>query len=263
MLAGPLVGGLIASVWGASAPFLAYSIIALLALAPSLIFVDTAPQPVPVVRAKPDGLKPPNPSLLVTLKELVRPRLAFFGIAMFAGLTRGPISAGLLYLYAAFAYDLGPAEIGYLATAAAFISWPIGFLAGWMMDRFGRKRTMIPGFGGVGLSMILMAGSAFVQSPYPMFAAIFFFAVAMQALTGGSVQTIGADVAPAQSRGSFLGLWRFTGQGGAALSPIIFAIMVDQLNYGSAFLFTAAAGLMVAFLVIFRVPETGKAAEKA
>jgi hypothetical protein len=35
------------------------------------------------------------------------------------------------------------------------------------------------------------------------------------------------------------------------------------LNYGSAFLFTAAAGLMVAFLVIFRVPETGKAAEKA
>ena len=263
MLAGPVVGGLIASVWGAAAPFLAYSIIALFALAPSLIFADKAPQPAPVVRAKPDGMKPPAPSLVVTLKELVRPRLAFFGIAMFAGLTRGPISAGLLYLYAAFAYDLGPAEIGYLATAAAFISWPIGFLAGWMMDRFGRKRTMIPGFGGVGLSMILMAGSAFAQSPYPMFVAIFFFAVATQALTGGSVQTIGADVAPAQSRGSFLGLWRFTGQGGAALSPIIFAIMVDQMNYGSAFLFTAAAGLMVAFLVIFRVPETGKAAEKA
>jgi sugar phosphate permease len=118
---------------------------------------------------------------------------------------------------------------------------------------------MIPGFGGVGISMILMAASAVAQLPYPWFVAIFFFAVAMQALTGGSIQTIGADVAPADGRGRFLGMWRFTGQGGAALSPIIFAIVVDQVNYSSAFLFTAAAALMVAFLVIFKVPETGRA----
>lgn len=263
MLAGPLVGGLIASIWGPAAPFLAYAFIALLALAPTLIFREQQLAPAAAKKAaSPHPAKEPQPHAF-SLGEIVRPRLAFFGIALFAGLTRGPISAGLLYLYAAFAYDLGPAEIGYLATAAAFISWPIGFIAGWMMDRFGRKRTMIPGFGGVGLSMILMAGSAFAQSPYMMFVAIFFFAVAMQALTGGSVQTIGADVAPAQGRGRFLGLWRFTGQGGAALSPIIFAIVVDQVNYGSAFLFTAAAGLMVAFLVVFRVPETGKAAGKA
>ena len=253
MLAGPLVCGLIASAWGASAPFLAYAIISLCALAPTLLFPDKGPQPAPLARAK------SGPSTALTVKQIVAPRLAFFGIALFAGLTRGPISAGLLYLYAAFAYDLGPAQIGYLATGAAFIAWPIGFLAGWMMDRFGRKRTMIPGFGGVGISMILMAASAVAQLPYPWFVAIFFFAVAMQALTGGSIQTIGADVAPADGRGRFLGMWRFTGQGGAALSPIIFALMVDYVNYGSAFLFTAAAALMVAFLVIFKVPETGRA----
>ena len=77
------------------------------------------------------------------------PRLPYFGVALFAGLTRGPLMADLLHLYAAFAYHLGPLQIGYLATSATLVSLPIGFLAGWMMDRFGRKRTMVPGFTGL------------------------------------------------------------------------------------------------------------------
>ena len=70
------------------------------------------------------------------------------------------------------------------------------------------------------------------------------------------MQTIGADVAPPEARGTFLGLWRFTGQGGAAISPIVFALLADQLNYTSSFLFTAASAAMVAFLLIRYVPET-------
>ena len=75
-------------------------------------------------------------------------------------------------------------------------------------------------------------------------------------VTGGSVQTVGADVAPPEARGTFLGLWRFTGQGGATLSPIIFAVIADQVSYGASFLFTAASAATVACLLIFFVPET-------
>jgi MFS family permease len=77
-------------------------------------------------------------------------------------------------------------------------------------------------------------------------------------LTGGSIQTVGADVAPPEARGTFLGLWRFTGQGGATVSPILFAILADQVNYGSAFVFTAICAAAVAFLLIRYVPETRK-----
>lgn len=250
-LAGPILGGFIAHDWGTIAPFMVYGVLALLALIPTAMFAEDSPRRGRGARAKASAA----PSSL-SLRQIVMPRLVFFGVALFAGLTRGPLQADLLHLYAAFAYDLGPIEIGYLATGAAILSLPIGFTAGWMMDRFGRKRTMVPGFTGMTIAMAALAVSAFVPLSLAWYVLLFFFAVAMQSLTGGSIQTVGADVAPPEARGRFLGLWRFTGQSGAAVGPIIFALLADHLNYGSSFLFTAAAAAVVAFLLIRHVPET-------
>lgn len=246
-LAGPIVGGFIASAWGPRAPFLVYAAMALLALVPTSTLAKDTPR-------RPRTKSGTAPSL--SLRQIVMPRLVYFGVALFAGLTRGPITADLLHLYAAFAYHLGPKQIGYLATAGAVLSWPIGFISGWMMDRFGRKRTMVPGFLGVAIAMTALAASAFLQLSLAWYVALFLFGVALQALTGGSIQTVGADVAPPEARGTFLGLWRFTGQGGNALSPIVFALLADQVNYGTSFLFTAASAAVVAFLLIRYVPET-------
>ena len=251
-LAGPVVGGFIASEWGLQAPFLAYAALALIAFVPIWIYAEDTPRG---QAAGKDGARKGMGS--ISFREIIRPRLIYFAVALFAGLTRGPVQADLLHLYAAFAYHLGPTQIGFLATGAALISWPIGFLAGWILDRFGRKRSMVPGFAGVALSMSALAFSAFAELPYGWYAVLFFFAVGTQALTGGSIQTVGADVAPAEGRGTFLGLWRFTGQGGAAISPILFALLADQVSYGSAFLFTAASAFAVSFLLVWHVPETG------
>ncbi len=250
-LAGPVVGGYVASEWGLQAPFLAYALMALLAFVPILIFADDTPRA--------DKLRKADPARAVrpmSFWQIIQPRLVYFAVVLFAGLTRGPVQADLLHLYAAYSYHLRPAQIGYLATGAALISWPIGFLAGWILDRFGRKRSMVPGFAGVAIAMAALAFSAFAELSYEWYVVLFFIAVAAQALTGGSVQTIGADVAPDEARGTFLGLWRFTGQGGAVLSPIIFALLADQVSYGSAFLFTAASALAVSFLLVRHVPET-------
>ena len=84
-------------------------------------------------RAREAAAAPASP---MTLSEIIMPRLVYFGVAIFAGLTRGPVQADLLHLYAAFAYDLGPKALGYLATGAAMVSWPIALASGWMMDRF-------------------------------------------------------------------------------------------------------------------------------
>jgi MFS family permease len=250
-LAGPVLGGFIAGAWGARAPFVMYAVLALLAIVPTLVFAERRSrdaQPAPVT----ERIAAPK----LTLRELVMPRLAYFGVTFFAGLTRGPVQADLLHLYAAFAYRLGPVQIGYLATAGAIIALPIGFLAGWILDRFGRKRSMIPGFTGVAIAMAGLAVSAYAHLDLAWYVALFFAAVALQSLTGGSVQTIGADVAPPEARGTFLGLWRFVGQTGTMLGPLLFAILADQLNYGSSFVFTALAAAVVAFLLVCFIPET-------
>lgn len=249
-LAGPVLGGFIAHDWGIIAPFIVFGAMSLLALIPTLLYAEDTP------RREPPATKVPWASRMMALRAMVMSRLPFFGVALFAGLTRGPLQADLLHVYAAFVYHLGPIEIGYLATGASLISLPIGFIAGWMMDRFGRKRTMVPGFTGVAIAMAALAVSAFIPLGLAWYVVLFFFAVALQSLTGGSVQTVGADVAPPEARGTFLGLWRFVGQGGAAIGPIVFALLADHVNYGSSFLFTAWAAAVVAFLLIRHVPET-------
>lgn len=248
-LAGPMLGGFIATVWGIRGAFVVFAALALVALIPTLLFAEDTPRP-----AKPAKDAPASRKL--SLREIVMPRLPYFGVALFAGLARGPLYSGMLDLYAAFAYRLDPAQIGFLATAAAMITLPISFAAGWMMDHFGRKRTMIPGFGGVAVTMAALAVCAFIPLSFVWYVVLFFFAAAAQALTGSSIQTVGADVAPAEARGMFLGIWRLTGQGGVTLSPIFFAVIAETLGYGSSFAFVAAAAAVVAFLLIFYVPET-------
>jgi len=252
-LAGPVLGGFIAAALGTRAPFLVYAVLALISLIPTLLYAENTP---PRARKTPGAAN--TAMRVLTWREIVVPRLPYFGVALFAGLTRGPLQADLLHLYAAFAYHLGPQEIGYLATSAAILSLPIGFIAGWMMDRFGRKHTMVPGFSGVALAMGALAISAFAHLSLAWYVTLFLFGVVTQSLTGGSVQTVGADVAPPEARGTFLGLWRFTGQGGAAISPIVFALLADYVDYGTAFLFMMASAVAVAFLLIRYIPETRK-----
>jgi MFS family permease len=245
-LTGPIIGGFIAAAWGPRAPFLVFAAMALIALVPTSTFAKDTPR-------QGGGKKAVR---TMSLRDVIMPRLVYFGVALFAGMTRGPLNADLLHLYAAFAYNLGPEQIGYLATAASCLSLPIGFTGGWIMDRFGRKLTMVPGFAGVTIAMALLAFSAYAHLSLTWYVGLFLLGVATQALTGGSVQTVGADVAPAEARGTFLGIWRFTGQGGVALGPIIFALVADTVDYGTAFLFTSSCAAVVAFLLIRYVPET-------
>ena len=252
-LSGPLVGGLLAASLGTRSPFVAYAVLALLALATAFRLAPELPGRSAAVVPKVGGARR-------RVLDIVLPRLPFFGVAFFSAVARGPIYANMLHLYAAFAYNLDAAGIGVLATSASVMGVPIGFLAGWLMDRFGRKVTMVPGFAGVTLTMLLLAVTAFLQLSLVWYVATFLAAVAAQSLTGGSVQTVGADVAPPDARGLFLGIWRFTGQLGQTLGPLAFGFLAERTGYGTSFVFIAAAALMTAVLLLTLVPETGRAA---
>ncbi len=248
-LAGPAAGGFIAEAWGIRSPFAAYALLALLTLIPTFLYADDyTPE-----RSREEAADGPQPKPI----QLILPYLALFGVAFFAAAARAPLFADLLHLYAAFAYDLDAKGVGLLATATNGLSLPIGFLAGWMLDRLGRKRTNVPGFIGVVITMAALAVTAWLHLSLAWYVGVFLGAVAFQSLTGGSIQTIGADVAPAYARGMFLGMWRFAGQLGTALSPIAFSAIAETAGYGAAFVFVAATAAIVTVLLITKVPETG------
>ncbi len=250
---GPLIGGVMASHFGIRSPFVAYGVLSIVALIPAYRYLQDTPK-------RSDYVAPPTPdgtvAQKITYRKIVMPRINYFLIAFFSGCARGPAQAQVLILYAVFRYHLSVVATGYLASAAAFISLPLGFIAGWMMDRYGRKKTMVPGFSGVFFSQIGLALTAIFDVSVAVFIAVYLMNVFSQGMTSGSVQTVGADVAPPEARGMFLGLWRFVGQGGVALSPIIFAALA-AVSYSASFLFVGVSGGIVASLVIFKVPETG------
>lgn len=253
-LSGPIAGGFIAQAFGPRSPFFAYAALSLIALATTAKLTHDPP-----TREPTGGVNTHSNTSRLKLLEIVLPRLAFFGVAFFSAVARGPIFADMLHLYAAFAYHLDPAGIGLLATTASAITLPIGFTSGWLMDRFGRKVTMVPGFTGVTITMLLLSVTAFLNLSLVWYVAAFLSAVVAQGLTGGSIQTVGADVAPPQARGTFLGLWRFTGQLGQTLSPLAFGLIADRTGYGNSFVFVAAAAGITALLLFTLVPETGRA----
>jgi MFS family permease len=251
-VSGPLVGGFIATAWGVRAPFVGYGLLALLALVPGFLFIQDS------AHRRPASGEVEARGPRISLRALVLPWLAFFGVAFFSSLSRGPLFADLFHLYAAFTYNLSPRSIGILATAATSVSLPASFLAGWLMDRFGRRRTMIPGFTAVATTMLLLAVTALLHLSFRWYVGVFLALVVSSGLVNGSVQIIGADVAPPAARGMFLGLWRFVGQVGVVLSPIVFAFLAGTSGYPSAFIFVAVASFMVALLMAFYIPETGK-----
>jgi MFS family permease len=194
----------------------------------------------------------------LTVKEIILPRLSYFAVAFGSAVARGPVFAGLFLLYAAFTYGLQPKGIGLLATTGSALALPIGFMTGWMMDRYGRRRTLIPGFIAIAFTLLLVAATAVLHSPLVWFVATYMAVVATQSLTSGSNQTLGADVAPPGARGVFLGLWNFTGQGGSSLSPIVFAALAAFVGYPAAFVFLSIAALSVAAMLATLIPETGR-----
>jgi MFS family permease len=252
-LLGPLIGGFVAARWGLRAPFVAYGVLAGAVVIPALLFARDIPRQSALLAS---AGKAVGAAARPSVRQLIQPRLAYFAVVLFASLARGPIQADLLHLYAAFAYRLGPQAIGYLAASAGVISVPIGLLAGAAMDRLGRKKTMVPGLIGMSAAMVGLAVTAFLHLTLGWYVALFLVGIAAQALCSGSVQTLGADIAPPHGRGMFLGLWRFTGTGAAALAPALFSLFADQLGYGSSFLFIAITAAVASFLIIGYIPET-------
>jgi MFS family permease len=252
-LMGPAVGGFIASAFDVRMPFLIHAALCLLAIVPSFKLIrESAPDR----RADHAPGRPAQDQRGALAALMTLPMIMFLCAQLFASFTRGTLFSGAMHLYPVYAYGVGSQTIGVIATIASAIGIPITLTSGHVMDRFGRKATIVPGFSLLCVSFIFMAFTAYEHTMFELWVLSFLMVQASQSITSGNMQTLGSDMAPAHARGKFMGMWQLIGNVGTTLSPAVFGFVSASYGYAASFGVFAFTALGAALIVGTQVRET-------
>ena len=245
-LLGPSLGGFLADYFGYSVPFVIHATMTLAIVLPSFSLIRES---APVRTRNTDPHKKDSrsaegwrPVLMYVLTFQV---LVFLVIQVSAQLSRGGQDQGSLVLYAVYAYGMRPGELGVLNTIAVIFGIPVPFLTGYLMDRFGRRAVIAPGFAVYGVAVVLMSMTAFFPLPVSYFLASYVLVQAAAGTTGGTMQVLGTDLSPSTNRGRFFAIWRTVAQAGALVAPAAYAYLAEHVSYGVGFLYLAACASVV------------------
>ncbi len=250
LLAGPALGGVVAATGGYDAAFLVYGAIAAGAFAVCAVFLERAQRPsaVPTRHVGSVG------ALVAVVREQWRV-LAVAGAGQF--MAQG-IRSGrkiVLPLFGATVLGLSVEQVGWIVSIGAAFDVAMFPLAGWVMDRYGRKHAIVPSFlmQAVGMALVPLAGG-FVG--LAVASALIGFGNGMGS---GTMMTVGADLAPDDAVGEFIGVWRLVGDGGSMGGPVLVGALADLLTLPVATVAIATVGVGAALTFAYGVPETRRA----
>jgi len=247
---GPAVGGLIAAAYGLRMPFLVFAGACTIVFIVLLIFVRKK-------KVADDTLLPtanlPGNHLLVTLKHNYGVLLTAGSGQIFAQMIRAGREV-IIPLYAADVLGLDVKSIGLIISVAAAIDMSLFYPAGLLMDRLGRKFAIVPSFLLQGLGMALVPFTGGFGSLLAAAGLIGFG----NGLGSGTMMTLAADLAPAETRGELLGLWRLIGDAGFSGGPLVVGSVAGWVTLQTAAQVMAGAGFMAVLVFVLLVPETLK-----
>jgi MFS family permease len=247
MLFAPVIGGLVGEV-NIHAPFILHGLLVAVTLPPLYILVKET-RPVDAQTGESTEVSWPE-----VMKEMRRPRMLFFLMAQFfASLTRSSVT-GILALYVAFTYDKGPGTLGLMQAGQSAIMFPTAVFTGILMDRYGRKKTVVPGFLGMGIVALAMALTAATGTTFLVFLVLYYGLGFFQGFTQGNMQVLAADLAPERMRGRFFSFQRLANESGGVISPSAFGALA-AVSYAAAFGFIGVCGLIVAMIILFKVED--------
>ena len=243
---GPALGGVVAAAYGFRAPFLIYAVLAAVMLAAVAVWVRGRGSGMEGARSADKG-----GGLMATLKSHRRELVTAGSGQIFAQMIRAAFPI-VVPLYAADALGLQVQDVGLILSISAALDMCMFYPAGMLMDRLGRKYASVPCFliQAVGMALIPLSDS---------FMGLLGAATLIglgNGIGSGTMMTLGADLAPPQARGEFLGMWRFVGDGGLAASPLIVGSVADLVGLVLAPLAVSGMGLAAAFILALLVPET-------
>ena len=246
---GPLLGALIAAFFDIRAIFLVNGVAKFLTLFMALYLIKES-------RTEDAAGAPQRPGLLLSLAA-IRPFLgrAFFLVilATFAVSMMGQgVFSGLLPIYAQELANLNEASIGTLIGLGGLISVFVAFPSGMVSDSYGRKFALVPG-------LVLLAVSAYLLSfgdnLTMLLIMVSVYGVAW-GMSQGTAQTYAMDIAPAQQRGTFLGVWSLFQAAGGFVAPLAVGGLAQFWSFSGTFVVVAAWLAVSAVLVALFAPET-------
>ena len=246
---GPAIGGIIAGGFGFRAVFIVFALAAGIGLVFVMLFTHSGREK----QRQKHSARHHQLHLLAMLRSHCRV-LASAGTAQIFGQMIRAGRIAVIPIFAADALGLGVDQIGFIVSLSAAVDFSLFLVAGWLMDRHGRKFAIVPCFSIQALGMALVPLTA-------TFGGLLFAAVLIgfgNGLGAGSMMTLGADLSPAESRGEFLGVWRLISDVGFTGGPLVVGAVADLFVLSSAVWVIAGSGLAAASIFLFFVPETLK-----
>ena len=247
-LIGPVLGGVIAVTWGLPQVFVVNGVSKFLVMFITLYMIgETRPtrerRPAAERTTLRADLLPIVMSRAFIALALTTIAATLIGQSMVQAMfpIAGKIEAGLI-----------ESEIGLLITVAGIVTLLGSFPNGILVDRFGRKTSLVPG-------LLIAAGAATLLATMDGFGsallgmAVLGLAIAM---TMGSTQAFAMDLAPEDKRGAFLGVWASFQSFGSAVGPLTAGAVAEIWGFGTAFIAVAAFLVVCALAMAAFGPET-------
>lgn len=230
-------------------PFFVYTAIAIITL---IICFFSIPETKPEPKAQSQNAQQPY------LKQLLHVSKQHFELLVTAGIGQVCVQTlrrGCHIIIPLYANDVvglstrGVRSVEMISSAVDMSMFPV---AGFMMDRFGRRYATVPGICIFATGMALMP---FTDT----FTWLLLAAIVMRfgnGIASGTMMTLGADLAPKEGTGEFLGLWRITGDFGGAAGPVVVGNIADWFGLGFSGFALGGIGYLAVGIFLWLVPET-------
>jgi len=155
-------------------------------------------------------------------------------------------------LFAADTIGLDAAAVGVAVSASAAVDMTLFPVAGYLMDRWGRRFAIVPSFLIFGLAMGVLP----LARDFTGLLIVTMLIGLGNGIGSGTMLTMGSDLAPQDNPGAFLGVWRLIGDSGHTAGTLVVGAVSDLIGLAMAPFFLAAIGLAGALTFGVLVRET-------
>ncbi|MDP2646041.1 MAG: MFS transporter [Desulfobacterales bacterium] len=259
--AGPAIGGFLAYYYGIRVPFIAYSIVAVIATFWALWRLKETADTTGIARVKKKdpagGEKAPHEKKSSIVKQLLSDTsfLLIAALAFLHTMSRTGTNQTILPIIAVENIHINTGQLGIAMSVTSIVHLATIFIGGWMSDRFGRKYALIPGMLISSLGLVVFA----LSRSYLVFL-LAAFAVGLGRGFAGSFIAYAADLAPENHYGSTLGLYHTFQDLGMVVGPILMGWVAEQIGLSAPFYISAAAiSIFVVFFGFFARETSGRA----
>jgi MFS family permease len=147
------------------------------------------------------------------------------------------------------------AETALIIGIAGAIDFALFYASGQIMDRFGRLWSAVPCMVGLTIGFIVLALTHDVPGAVVWFIATAFFMSIANGVGSGILMTLGADLADRRNPAPFLGAWRFTGDAGSAVAPLILSAVTGLISIAVGSAVMGVLGVVGVAILLRYIPR--------